>query len=143
MPVKTIPHDLKNVSYDAKAKKLTVGDGVIGGVEPEVWEFAVSGMQIVRKWLGYRTAKGAGRAAGSKNELDRIRPAKWADEWNDELLDLLRVLTLTVRKEPELANLLDRICDGDLIPASELPKPSDEQRKVPPTIDRAAPTLFE
>lgn len=142
-PVKTIPHDLKSVSYSQSAKQLTIGDGVVCGVESEVWEFSVSGMQIVRKWLGYRTAKGAGRAAAGKNELDRIRPTRWADEWNDELLDLLRVLTLTVRKESELANLLDRICDGDLIPASELPKPSDEQRKVPPTIDRAAPTLFE
>ncbi len=141
--VKTIPHDLGDVAYDASGKRLHIGDGVVVGVEPEVWEYAVSGMQVVRKWLGYRTAKGTGRAASSKNELDRIRPEKWADDWNDELLDLLRILTLTVRKEPEAAMLVDQICDGDLIPESELPKPSDEQRKVPKTQRAVAPSLFD
>lgn len=130
-PVSRMPDTLADVAYDPDLKRLRIGDGVINGVRPDVWAYSVSGMEVVRKWLGYRTAKGSGRAASSTNPLDRIRPAAWADEWNDELLDLLRMLTLTVELQPRQAHLLDRICDGALIPASDLPRPSDLQRKPP------------
>jgi hypothetical protein len=88
-------------------------------------------MPILKKWLGYRTAKGAGRAASSENPLDRIRPEAWPDEWNDELLDLLRVLTLSIEKHAQQADLLDRICAGPLIAAADLPKPTDSEREPP------------
>jgi predicted helicase len=130
-PVRTMPETPKDLHYDAETQVLSVGDGRVGGVAPEVWDFEVSGMPVVKKWLAYRTQKGAGRAASSDNPLDHIRPTAWADEWNDELLELLRVLTLTVEKHAEQASLVDRICDGPLIPASELPKPKDTERKPP------------
>ena len=88
-------------------------------------------MTVLRKWLGYRTAKGTGRAASSSSALDRIRPTEWADEWNDELLDLIRVLSLTLDKQDQLADLLERICTSALIPVADIPQPSAAQRKVP------------
>lgn len=130
-PVRTMPEASKDFSYDPETRMLSVGDGRVGGVAPEVWDFEVSGMPVVKKWLAYRTKKGAGKATSSESALDHIRPTAWADEWNDELLELLRVLTLTVEKHPEQALLVDRICDGPLIPASELPKPKDAERKPP------------
>ncbi|MCK6519535.1 hypothetical protein L6R46_31280 [Myxococcota bacterium] len=130
-PVRTMPETPKDLHYDAETQVLSVGDGRVGGVAPEVWEFTVSGMPVVKKWLAYRTQKGAGKATSSESALDHIRPTAWADEWNDELLELLRVLTLTVEKHAEQASLVDRICDGPLIPASELPKPKDTERKPP------------
>lgn len=130
-PVRTMPETPKDLHYDAETQVLSVGDGRVGGVAPEVWEFPVSGMPVVKKWLAYRTQKGAGKATSSESALDHIRPTAWADEWNDELLELLRVLTLTVEKHAEQASLVDRICDGPLIPASELPKPKDTERKPP------------
>ncbi|MCK6522474.1 N-6 DNA methylase [Myxococcota bacterium] len=130
-PVRTMPETSKDFSYDPETRTLSVGDGRVGGVAPEVWDFEVSGMPVVKKWLAYRTQKGAGKATSSESALDHIRPTAWADEWNDELLELLRVLTLTVEKHPEQALLVDRICDGPLIPASELPKPKDAERKPP------------
>lgn len=87
------------------------------------------------KWLGYRTRKGAGRSVSSSSALDHIRPKTWADDWNDELLDLIRVLTLTLDRQAALANLLDRVCEGPLIPAASLPSPNDDERKPPPTAD--------
>lgn len=107
-----------------------LGDYVVG-VLPEVWSFEVSGMPVVKKWLGYRTLEGAGRSKGSGNPLDEIRPTTWPDEWNDELLDLLRVLTLTVQKNAEQADILDRICKGKLISVNDLPKPKPAERKPP------------
>lgn len=134
--VTTIPRDASEIDYDPESGVLTVGDGQVGGVRPDVWAYSVSGMQVLPKWLGYRTAKGAGRATSSSSALDKIRPTEWHDDWNDELLDLIRVLTITLERQPELEDLLNRICDGPLIPASELPVPTDAERQPPATIQR-------
>lgn len=136
-PVTTIPGQPQDISYDAVSQELTIGDGVVTGVAPEVREFSVSGLNVLDKWLGARTAKGIGRAAGkAASPLDRIRPQQWADEWNDELLDLLRVLTATIELRDEQAQLLTEILAGELIPEVDLPSPSDAERKVPATIKR-------
>lgn len=126
-----IPQTMADITYNKDTQRLHIGDGVISGVRLDVWNYSVSGMEIVRKWLGYRTAKGAGRAASSNNPLDGIRPTTWPDGWNDELLDLLRMLTRTLDLQPIQADLLERICAGPLIPASQLPKPTALQRKPP------------
>src|SRR5699024_7171065 len=96
-PVTTLPETTKDIRYDSETHELHIGDGIVSGVLPEAWSFEVSGMNILDKWLGSRTRKGIGRAASkSATPLDRIRPEEWEDEWNDELLDLLRVLTKTL-----------------------------------------------
>ncbi|NKU51693.1 hypothetical protein GS876_21970 [Rhodococcus hoagii] len=46
---------------------------------------------------------------------------EWEDEWNDELLDLIRVLTVTTELAPKQKDLLERITTGSLIKNSELP----------------------
>ena len=135
-PVLNIPANMSQVRYNAETGVLTIGDGVVGGVREEVWAYAVSGMLVVSKWLGYRTARGTGRAATSTSDLDRIRPTEWADEWNDELLDLLRVLTMTIDRQADLEDLFNRICDGSLVPASALPVPTAAEREPPATIQR-------
>lgn len=135
-PVTRMPADGSDLGYDGDTHTLSVGDGRVGGVRPDVWAYQVSGMRVLPKWLGYRTRKGAGRAASSKNELDRIRPETWPDDWNDELLDLIRVLTLTLDGEADLADLLDCICDGPLVEADRFPKPAAAERRPPATIAR-------
>jgi len=138
VPVTRIPKDGSEIAYDGAAQTLTVGNGKVVGVRPEVWAFEVSGMPVLGKWLGYRTARGAGRAASSTNGLDRMRPEAWPDAWNDELLDLIRVLTLTLDGEPTLADLLERICNGPLIEASRLPTPKPQERRPPATLSRVS-----
>jgi hypothetical protein len=134
--VTRIPRDSSELTYDSETGVLIVGDGQIGGVRPDVWAYSVSGMNVLSKWLGYRTAKGTGRAVSSLSALDKLRPTEWLDDWNDELLDLIRILTLTLDRQAELEDLLNRICDGPLIPASELPVPSEAEREPPATINR-------
>lgn len=131
--VTRLPTDMSEVSYDEETGTISIGDGRVSGVRPEVWAYSVSGMQVLPKWVGYRTQKGTGRAVSSTSALDHIRPESWADEWNDELLDLIRVLTVTVDQQAELADLLDRVCDGPLIAASSLPLPAASERQAPPT----------
>ncbi|HOD00630.1 MAG TPA: DNA methyltransferase, partial [Myxococcota bacterium] len=138
-PVRRMPGTPQDVSYDPSLQQIMIGDGVVSGVKPEVWAFTVSGMQVVPKWLGYRTRSGAGKVVSSANPLDRIRPSEWLDQWNDELLDLLRVLTLTVEGFPEQQTLLEDICAGPLIAADELPAPDAAEREPPPTEKRFDP----
>lgn len=129
--VTKIPVSASDISYNADTGILTISDGQITGVRRDVWAYKVSGMQVVKKWLGYRTQKGAGRAASSHNPLDQIRPTSWKDAWNDELLDLLRVLTLTLDKQVQQRALLEKICAGPTLSASELPKPKAQERQPP------------
>jgi hypothetical protein len=134
--VETMPEKPSEVRYDEVREALIIGDGVLLGVRREVWEFSVSGMQVLGKWTGYRTRKGAGRAAGSTNPLDKIRLETWPQEWSDELRELVTVLTLTLDQEPEQAALLEEVCAGPLIPASKLPQPSEIERKEPKNTRR-------
>lgn len=71
--VQGMPADSSEISYNADDQVLSVGTGRISGVSPSVWDFEVSGMKICSKWLGYRTAKGAGKSVSSKSELDKLR----------------------------------------------------------------------
>lgn len=132
-PVNRLPEDMSGIVHDAETGTLTIGDGQVGGVRADVWTYAVSGMRVLPKWLGYRTRKGTGRAVSSSSALDHIRPESWADEWNDELLDLIRVLTVTIDRQDALADLLARVCEGPLVPGARLPQPTATEREPPPT----------
>lgn len=133
-PVTTLPTDPSAIEYHEEHHRLVVGDGWLLGVRPDVWAYSVSGMQVLGKWLGYRTAAPVGRASTSSSALDRVRPAEWSDDWNDELLDLVRLITITVDRQPALESLLQRIVGGPLISAEELPLPTRAERQPPRTV---------
>jgi hypothetical protein len=95
-PVSSLPRSISEIRHDLSTGLLHIGDGTVCGVSAEVWNYSVSGWRVLEKWLSYRTRSGAGRAASSSNPLDLIRPLHWYDEWNDELLDIIRTLTITV-----------------------------------------------
>lgn len=136
-PVTQIPATPKDCYYDSDTQKLHIGDGVISNVSADVWDFEVSGLRVLDKWLGARTYKGIGRAAGKNaTPLDRIRPTEWEDEWNDELLDLLRMLTRSLELSKQQDSLVQSILDSELLKVSELPTPTAEQRRVPKTLKR-------
>ena len=127
----TPPTSTRDYSYDPDSKALQVGDGELLGVPPEAWDFEVSGMPVMRKWLGYRTAKGAGRSASSASPLDQIRPTKWYPEWSAELTQLVVTLATTASLMDQGAGLLNAILDSRLITATEVPEPSPVRRRVP------------
>jgi hypothetical protein len=120
--------------YDAGNQELFVGRGKFAPVRPDVWEFSVSGLQVVKSWLDYRMKRGAGRKS---SPLDDIRPTSW--QFDDELIDLLWVLEHTVELLPELAKLLDDILKGSLFTASDFPVPTTAERSGP----KDALPLFE
>ncbi|OZA65710.1 MAG: hypothetical protein B7X78_04820, partial [Sphingomonadales bacterium 39-62-4] len=52
--------------------------------------------------------------------LGDIQPDHWLPEYTSELINVLNVLGMLVDLEPKQADLLNRICDGPLIPASKI-----------------------
>ena len=118
-------------TYDSKNRFLIVGDGRFEPVEPEVYEFEVSGLKVVQSWLKYRMKNGAGRKS---SPLDNIRPEQWDAQMTTELLNLLWVLEETLKIYPEQENLLDEILEGECFTVDELPEPlppDHELRKAP------------
>ena len=112
--------------YDPHTQKLSVGTGVFGPVSPEVWNYKVSGYQVLKSWLEYRVKDRKGRRSSL---LDDIRPDRWTQ--TDELLRLLAILEHTVEVTPAVAQLLEEIVSGPLILAKDLPQPTDTQRRPP------------
>lgn len=133
-----------DIFYNPDTATLHVGTGQISPVHPDVWTYEVSGMKVIKKWFGYRKKNPAGRKS---SPLDDINTEEWTPEFTTELLQLLHVLTMCVELEPEQVDLLERICDGQLIKVADL-----EQEKVfpvpagvrkPPTPESPeAPTLL-
>lgn len=112
--VEGMPDD---ISYNAETATLYVGTGRISPVRPEVWMYEVSGMNVVKKWFGYRKKNPAGRKSSPLND---VHTGKWPAEFTTELLQLLHMLTLCVELEPDQADLLERICSGPLVTVADL-----------------------
>jgi hypothetical protein len=113
-------------SWDEDSNTLSVGNGSFGPVDRAVWEFEVSGLKVLRSWLGNRMKAGKGRKS---SPLDDIRPERWT--FTPELLTLLAILERTVDLTPTAAELLERVVAGELIVPATLPTPTDAERKPP------------
>ena len=119
--------------YDATSQTVQVGAGRFAPVQPEVFEFEVSGLHVVRSWLGYRMKLGGGRKSSPLNE---IRPNSWTAAFTTELLELLWVLEATVAMYQEQGALAKEIFAGDCFLDEDLPP-------VPPQARRPASANIE
>ena len=119
--------------YDDGKRTLGVGSGEFSPVAPEVWDFEVSGLQVVRSWLKYRMKHGAGKKS---SPLDEIRPERWPRAFTTELLELLWVLEATLEAGPEQERLLAEIVAGDCFRADDLPPVPAAARRAPTPIQR-------
>jgi len=111
------------IDYDPAKRQLKIGAGRIDHVPPEVWAYEVSGKQVLRQWFSYRKKDRERPMIGDRRQpspLGDIQPDHWLPEYTEELLNVLNVLGLLVRKETDQSKLLDEICNGPLIPASKV-----------------------
>ena len=102
----------ENLGYDESTNSLLVGAGRITPVSPSVRNYTVSGMNVIDKWFGYRRKTPAGKRRLS---LDHVVSSNWLPEWTTELLELLNVLSLLVREESNQKELLEAVCNSDLL----------------------------
>lgn len=118
------PNDMPNhINYDAGKHRLLVGHGFIDNVSSEVWNYQVSGMQVILQWFSYRKLDRERPIIGDRrppSPLGNIQPDHWLPEYTTELLNVLNVLGLLVELEPRQADLLEQICAGPLISEDEL-----------------------
>ena len=128
-----LPDGKSDIKFDPASQTLQVADGMLTGVPEDVWNFEVSGMDVIPKWLGYRMSKPAGRAASSDSPLDHIRPTTWSPEWSTELVEIVAAIKGTLALVPDGIALLEEIIAGPLIAAAELPPVPDALRKPPAT----------
>lgn len=110
-------HMPDELGYDAKGQALQIGSGVIAPVCEAVYEYEVSGMNVLKKWFGYRKRKPAVKRSSA---LDDIVADRWPSSYTSDLLDLLNCLTRLIALEPELNKLLSEILDGDRFAVAEL-----------------------
>ncbi|WP_373492253.1 type ISP restriction/modification enzyme [Parasphingorhabdus sp.] len=111
------------IDHDAAKQRLLIGKGFVDNVPTAVWKYEVSGKQVLRQWFSYRKKDRSRPLIGDKrppSPLGDIQPDHWLPEYTSELLNVINILALLVEMEPEQANLLQRICDGPLIPASKI-----------------------
>jgi hypothetical protein len=123
------------IEYDAAKKRLTVGDGYIEPVAPEVWAYEVSGKQVLRQWFSYRKLNRERPIIGDRrppSPLGDLQPNHWLAEYTTELLNVLHVLGRLVALEPKQADLLERICAGPLL--------TDDDLRKARLYDKPAPT---
>lgn len=115
----------QTMDYDPAKKRLNIGKGYIDNVPKAVWEYEVSGKQVLVQWFSYRRLDRSRPIIGDRrppSPLDKIQPDHWLGEYTSDLMNLLHVLGRLVKLEPTQADLLERICAAPLLP-SALPEP--------------------
>lgn len=111
------------LSYDPVQQRLNVGQGHIAPVSQAVWDYEVSGKQVLVQWFSYRRKNRERPQIGDRrppSPLGDIQPDHWLPEYTTDLLNTLNVLGLLVALEPQADDLLGRICAGPLITHSML-----------------------
>jgi hypothetical protein len=111
------------IDYDATNRRLLVGRGYVDNVAPQVWNYEVSGTQVLRHWFSYRKANRERPIIGTRrppSPLGDVQPDHWLAEYTMELINVLHVLGRLVDLEPAQAELLEQVCSGPTITAAEL-----------------------
>lgn len=106
-----------SLNYDSTKQRLLVGRGWIDHVSPAVWNYTVSGKQVLMQWFSYRKKSRERPIIGDRRPpslLGNIQPDHWLPEYTTELLNVLNILGLLVEKEPMQAMLLEKICSAPL-----------------------------
>ncbi|MGW7271226.1 type ISP restriction/modification enzyme [Streptomyces sp. NPDC054864] len=109
-----VPEEIK---YAEMTETLHLGSGQFSPVPAEVWKYDVGGMQIIKKWFGYRKAKPNSRKT---SPLDDQHVDSWPSEWSQELMELLSVLRRLVEIAPAQQALLEQVLAGPTVTTSDL-----------------------
>lgn len=122
--ISTSPDEMPDeIEFDQGKRRLIIGSGYVENVTPEIWNYEVSGKNVLRQWFSYRKANRERPIIGERRQpskLGDIQPDHWLAEYTTELINVLNVIGLLVELEPHQASLLERICSGPTISELEL-----------------------
>jgi hypothetical protein len=92
--------------------------GRIDNVPQAVWDYEISGKNVLRQWFSYRKLDRSRPIIGERrppSPLDSIQPDHWPYDYTSDLIDLLHVLGRLVAVELAQAQLLNDILAGSLV----------------------------
>lgn len=95
--------------FAGETRQVQVGDGQVGPVPGEVWNYSVSGYPVIRGWLRQRIGK------KGRSPLEAIRPETWTPAMTDEMVQLIWLVEQTLAMEPTLEALLDQVVSGGCV----------------------------
>ncbi|MDP3407958.1 type ISP restriction/modification enzyme [Bosea sp. (in: a-proteobacteria)] len=119
----------EEMAYDPATRRLTIGDGFVDNVMPEIFAYEVSGKPVLRQWFSYRRRDRTRPVIGDRrppSPLDAIQPESWLPEYTTDLMNMLHVLGRLVLLEDRQAALLQKVLDGMLIPVERLGGSADD-----------------
>ncbi|MFF2366282.1 type ISP restriction/modification enzyme [Streptomyces sp. NPDC058122] len=117
------------IRYAEMTGTLHLGGGHVSPVPADVWNYDVGGMQIIKKWFGYRKANPNSRKT---SPLDDLHVESWPADWSRGLIELLSVLRRLVDLAPAQQDLLDRLLAAPTITAADL-----QMVGILPVLDKA------
>lgn len=135
-----------SLEYDVSSQRLLVGAGYVENVTQSVWEYNVSGKQVLIQWFSYRRRDRSRPLIGEKrppSQLSSIQPDHWIPEYTTELLNVLNVIGILVKLEPLQASALERVCEGPTIGVAELTALGSFDAAERGTIARDGPGLYD
>ena len=106
------------MDHDPATNRLHVGAGHVDNVSKAMWDYEVSGKQVLWHWFSYRKADRSRPIIGDRrppSPLEKIQPEGWLADYTSDLLNLLHVLGRVIALEPAQAGVLEAICAGPLI----------------------------
>jgi hypothetical protein len=118
----------ETMRHEPENNRLHVGKGYIDNVTKPMWDYEVSGKQVVWQWFSYRRQDRSRPIIGDRrppSPLDLIQPDHWLPEYTRDLIDLLNVIGRLIRLEPKQADLMQRILDHPLITVAQLHPAAD------------------
>ncbi|MET9381607.1 type ISP restriction/modification enzyme [Streptomyces sp. NPDC002928] len=105
------------IRYAEMTGTLHLGGGHVSPVPADVWNYDVGGMQIIKKWFGYRKANPNSRKT---SPLDDLHVESWPADWSRDLIELLSVLRRLVDLAPAQQDLLGCVLAAPTITAVDL-----------------------
>ncbi len=109
--------------YEPAVRRLFVGKGYVDNVSQAMFDYEVSGMNVLNQWFSYRKKDRRRPIIGDRrppSPLSEIQPDHWLAEYTSDLLDLLHVLGRLVALEPAQAKVLEDILGATLLEHEQL-----------------------
>jgi hypothetical protein len=124
----TVPIPARPLFYEAtwhaSSKEIHLGDGRVGPVPKEVWNYQVAPWKVLQRWLSYRQGKPARRRPRDDPQasiLIGIGPQEWEPAWTNELLRVIWAIETLLSSEPHQAAVLsDIMAHGTFVTVEDL-----------------------
>ncbi|WP_160050791.1 type ISP restriction/modification enzyme [Nocardiopsis sp. FR4] len=112
-----LPGKITYVPAEDGEGQIKVGQGVFGPVTERMWNYDVSGMNVIGKWFSYRKADPGGKKT---SPLDDIHLGSWPKEWITEFNELLTSLRRVTDLEDAQSEILEKVIAGPILTFGEL-----------------------